>query len=366
MSYYNDDKFQEECLSCYKRPKQMKGYIDSIRERILKPIECEVLIRDIENISQSRYHERLSGDLGKICTLMDDLVSLARAGNNKAQKYIKEKFQTSYNSIDAWKGVLNKYKDFLEKPDSTNKTNKKYKITSWKQAAKKIDGIIAECSASNGIESLLAKFSSHEDFVKTVVENSYFFSEKDVKHRFEKIKDDLKNRNPLKVRKSTDDKVQSDGEFHGIDEKLNIPISIDSTGNREVQTIIEDLTGYTVSSGKGSIFQNFIISHIWGKAYDPRYFTNLWNLAIVPAWGNFLLDKSDSQDELTLKMINTFKAIAFKRYKMSTLDWQSINLCGKNMRQSGKYVVSGTYFIHVIENKNGRIYGAIKKIRVTI
>lgn len=373
MSYYKDDEFQTRCLGGCKRPKQMKGYIDSIREHILKPIECEVLITGIENIIQSRKRNYLFDGIDIICVLMENLVSLSRAGNNKAQEYIENKFNTSYNSIDAWKGVLKQYKEFLkefvEKP--TLKTNKRYSITAWKKAIKTIESIIVECNASNGLESLLAKFGSQEDFVKAVVENSYFFSSSSAENVHKSLCTKLQNNTRLHARKSADGKVQSNGMFHNINENsqkvLNIPISIDPTGNRYVQDIIFDQTGYTVSCGRRSIFQNFIISHIWGKAYDPRYFTNLWNLAIVPAWGNFLLDKSDSQDELTLKMINTFKAIAIKQYSMNKLNWQSIGLCRKSMRPSRNYVVSGIYSIHIIENKKeNRPYGAIKIVKVRV
>ena len=72
--------------------------------------------------------------------------------------------------------------------------------------------------------------------------------------RFEEICDDLQNGKALYVRKSIGVNVQSNGLFHGIDENtkapLDIPITIDPTGNREVQTLITSLTGYTVSSGK--------------------------------------------------------------------------------------------------------------------
>lgn len=376
MSYYKDDEFQNNCLSGYPRPKQMKGYIASIRKHILVPIQCEALIDDIESIIQDKkYQGRLFDGLGTISVLMDDLVSLARVGNYKAQGYIEQTFNTSKQSINLWKGVLKQYIEFLQTLAPTIKTkHNRYSITPWNNTVNKIKEIIAECNASNGMESLLAKFGSHDNFVKAVVENSYFFSEDDVQVRFKAICDDLHNGKPLFARKSIDAKVQSNGMFHGINGNyqatLNIPIKIDPTGNREVQTLITNLTGYTVSSGKGSIFQNFIISHIWGKAFDPRNFTNLWNLAIVPAWGNFLLDKTDSQDELTLKMINTFKAIAIKRYKMSKLPWNHIGICYKDMQPDRKYIVHGTYSIHIIKNKakngNARPYGSIVKRKITI
>lgn len=377
MSYYKDNDFQNSCLSgTLKLKKQYRGYIDSIRNHILEPLHCTALIDDIELIIQDKkYQDRLFDGLGTICVLMDELASLACVGNNKAQGYIGGTFNTSLNSIDAWKGVLKQYIDFLQTLAPTVKTkHNRYSITPWKDATKTIEGIIAECNASNGTESLLALFGSHDNFIKAVVENSYFFSADDVQDRFKVIQNDLQNGKALYTRKSIDVNVQSNGLFHGMDENtkapLDIPITIDPTGNREVQNLITSLTGYTVSSGKGSIFQNFIISHIWGKAFDPRNFTNLWNLAIVPAWGNFLLDKTDSQDELTLKMINTFKAIAIKRYKMSRLPWASIKKCYKNMLPDRKYIVHGTYSIHIVENKAKkgitRPYGPIVKRKVTI
>lgn len=376
MSYYKDKEFQNSCLGGYSRSKQMKGYIDSIRNNILVPIHCKALIDDIEHVIQSKaYQDRLFGSLGQVCVLMDDVVSLARVGNNKAKGYIENTFGTSISSINSWKGSLKLYIEYLKTLVPTVKAkHTSYRISDWNRAVNTIGKIIVECNASNGIESLLAKFGSQENFVKAVVENSYFFMKDDVHDRFTVVSADVQNRKVLYARKSIDVKVQSNGWFHGINENtpktLDIPISIDPTGNREVQNLITTITGYTVSSGKGSIFQNFIISHIWGKAFDPRNFTNLWNLVIVPAWGNFLLDKTDSQDELTLKMINTFKAIAIKRYKMSKLSWNSIGKCYKDMRPDRKYVIPGTYSIHVIENKtkngNARPYGAIKQVKVTI
>lgn len=377
MSYYKDHDFQNNYLGgSLSTRKKKKGYINSIKKHILEPIRCCALIDDIELIIQDKkYQDRLFDGLGKICILMDDLASLARVGNNKSQSYIENTFHTTKNSIDAWKGVLKQYIDFLKTLTPIIKTkHNRYLVSSWNNSVKTIEGIIVECNASSGMESLLAKFGSQENFIKAVVENSYFFMKDDVYDRFNVIYVDLKKGKVLSARKSIDIKVQSNGLFYGIDENtqetLNVPISIDPTGNREVQNLITTLTGYTVSSGKGSIFQNFIISHIWGKAFDPRNFTNLWNLVIVPAWGNFLLDKPDSQDELTLKMINTFKAIAIKRYKMSKLSWNSIGKSYKDMCPNRKYVVSGTYSIHTIENKtkngNARPYGAIKQVKVTI
>ena len=140
MSYYKDKGFQNNCLSGYPRPKQMKGYIDSIRRHILLPIHCEVLIDDIESIIQDKkYQGRLFDGLGTICVLMDDLVSLARVGNNKAQGYIGDTFNTTLNSIGAWKGVLKQYIEFLKTLTPTIKTkHNRYSITPWNNAVNTI------------------------------------------------------------------------------------------------------------------------------------------------------------------------------------------------------------------------------------
>ena len=85
--------------------------------------------------------------------------------------------------------------------------------------------------------------------------------------------------------------------------------------------MIKKYTGYTVAEGIDSIFKNYIISHIWGKAYDPRYFTNMWNIVLVPAWANSLLDK-DNADEGTLEYIlkETIMKIIIKLYGISSKD----------------------------------------------
>ena len=150
-------------------------------------------------------------------------------------------------------------------------------------------------------------------------------------------------------------------------------VSLARIGNNKAKGYIVqrfNTSEQSINLWKGILKQYIKYPHIWGKAFDPRNFTNLWNFAIVPVWGNFLLDKTDSQDELTLKMINTFKAIAVKQYKMSRLPWASIKKCYKNMLPDRKYIVHGTCSIHIVENKAKkgitRPYGPIVKRKVTI
>lgn len=92
-------------------------------------------------------------------------------------------------------------------------------------------------------------------------------------------------------------------------------VDIDIDGNRSVREKIKKMTGVTVSEGKDSILQNTIISHVWSRAYDPRYFTSLWNIVLVPAWANSLMDKEDAlSGTLASKMRATYMQICSELY----------------------------------------------------
>ena len=110
------------------------------------------------------------------------------------------------------------------------------------------------------------------------------------------------------------------------------PIVVDADGNRKLRDVIEDYTGYTVSEGKESIFQNYRLSHIWGRAFDPRFFTNLWNVVLVPAWANDLLDKPNpSKGSLESKLKSTIQRICEVLYFRGINSWSSINIPQPNV-----------------------------------
>lgn len=101
-------------------------------------------------------------------------------------------------------------------------------------------------------------------------------------------------------------------------------MQIDKDNNYAVRSLIKNKFGYTVSQGQKSIIQYYKISHIWGEAYDHIKFTNLWNLVLVPAWANDLLDKSYSRNDLTVTFKQVIKSICLNFYQMKNLDWNSL------------------------------------------
>jgi len=80
--------------------------------------------------------------------------------------------------------------------------------------------------------------------------------------------------------------------FYKIDDNY-VPVLIDSDGNRNVRSLMNEVSGRVISQGRNSDFKYATISHIWGNAFNPIFFTNLWNIVIVPTYLNPILDKSD-------------------------------------------------------------------------
>lgn len=154
---------------------------------------------------------------------------------------------------------------------------------------------------------------------------------------------------------------------------------LDEDNNTLVRALINKKTGYKISGGAGSQFKNYNISHIWGEAYDPRCFTNLWNIVIVPAWANSLLDKnSDDEDSIEYKLKETFKKICVKLYGInapnSTFKQEWDDMASRmgaisNEKFPSKTSKDPTYEISVIHAKNdgaGLWYGSSQVGRIIL
>ena len=231
---------------------------------------------------------------------------------------------------------------------------------------------------------VLIDILGEETFIKLVIENSYFFDKKIVDDQRNDIFKKL-GKQPIPARKTT--KTQSGNPGVGENTKIgnldiyqingcNIPVKLDGDGNEQVRKLIKSKTGYTISEGN-CIFKNYIISHIWGKAYDPRYFTNFWNIVIVPAWANSLLDKnSDDEDSIEYKLKETFKKICVKLYGLDnpqfSEEWD--DMASRMGATSNEKITSNiskhpTYQISVIHEKNngaGLWYGSSQVGRIIL
>ena len=244
----------------------------------------------------------------------------------------------------------------------------------------------------DGMDSLI-EFIKEEKFVKLAIESSYFFSPELVKKRVDEIanyickeeevdpafdKNDI-NIKYLPARYSSKEKEDADDGVHepvveegkvyfklknaaqrlcviyqegarGKNTKCGANTCGGGNGNARVCQLINDRTGYALgATSDKKHFRNFIISHIWGHAIDPRYFTNLWNIVIVPAWANHLLDK-DEEGTLASTFKATIQKIITELYDFNNIDWTSIQMTSPSY--NNEEVISGRYQINIIDHKS--------------
>lgn len=257
----------------------------------------------------------------------------------------------------------------------------------------------------DGMDSLI-EYIKEEKFVKLAIESSYFFSPDLVGERFEEIKDYIcmnKEVDPafdkeqykvkfLPARYSSKEDAE-DGVHEPVVEEGKVYFKLQNAaqrlcviyqegargknkecggntcgggnGNARVCQLIKDRTGYDLGATTNKKhFRNFIISHIWGHAIDPRYFTNLWNIVIVPAWANHLLDK-DEEGTLASTFKATIQKIITELYDFNNLDWPSIQMTPPSY--NNKEVISGRYQINIIEQKSANApLGKISKVSISV
>ncbi len=280
-------------------------------------------------------------------------------------------------------------------------------------------GMISPCllSIRNGLESSISTESSgdagiqidgmdilisnmgEERFIRLAIESSYFFSKELCKKRFEEIAEVWENgkddpafaslqQNYLPARYSS--KEEGDGVQVQRTDPREAVFRLKSSnkecriyqdgyrgndksdygggnGNTRVCQLIKYFTGYDLGAvATKKSFKNFIISHIWGQAVDPRYFTNFWNIAIVPAWANHLLDKDES-GTLSAIFKATIKQVMTDYYELESYSWENIDMdnCPENKESNLIIGRRRPYIINIInEKKEGEPFGSIIKTTV--
>lgn len=276
--------------------------------------------------------------------------------------YIAEKFKkaiiamTGTNTFNDKCSALKLFRKYLETDLSGLKVKGTYNNNTYRNAINKpmlakIDGIVA-----------LANEIGEDKFIKWAIEQSYFFAPDIVAERMNKLIVDLDKTTPLPARKTTkNDKEAEEGYFHSemggntyyIEGNIKILITLSTDGNDFVRSLISNETGFTIGAGKDTIFQNYIISHLWGRAYDPRYYTNFWNIVLVPAWANSLLDKNGEEGSLASKLKATFMAISKKLYMAKGVNWNGLNMTEPQIPNKDD-VRKGDYSIKILCKKDNK------------
>ena len=314
------------------------------------------------------------------------------------EKTFKDKERSNHLSY------LNKYKIFVE-----NICNGSISLSTSGQNNNDDTVLMSVRESINKSQDGMKSLEMHlgeEDFVKLAIESSYFFSPDLVVKRFEEIKeyicqqkvvDPAFDKEQYKVKflpaRYSSKEDAEDGVHEPVVEEGKVYFKLQNAaqrlcviyqegargknkecggntcgggnGNARVCQLIKDRTGYDLGATTNKKhFRNFIISHIWGHAIDPRYFTNLWNIVIVPAWANHLLDK-DEEGTLASTFKATIQKIISELYDFDNLDWPSIQMTPPSY--NNKEVISGRYQINIIEQKSGNApLGKISKVSIPV
>lgn len=188
----------------------------------------------------------------------------------------------------------------------------------------------------DGIDQLLKLYGSEESFVKAFVESSLFIPPEMVRERNEELVDLYfsKGKFPVRYSKDFNDlfniknkdegvKLTKDNEIE-YDEQFKI--LIDGDGNRHVRNILKEKLNHIISGGQKSTIKNYIISHVWGKASHPLFFTSLWNIVLLPAHLNYLMDKDDESHKLVKTVKDSIKQKCIALYDPYKELFEKINL----------------------------------------
>lgn len=94
-----------------------------------------------------------------------------------------------------------------------------------------------------------------------------------------------------------------------------LPIIIDYDGNDFVRDAIYRYTGVRLSkNNRVNMLRNYKISHIWPNTADPFYFSSLWNVVIIPAHCNDIMDKDPKSQSIVATIQNFYRAICYLLY----------------------------------------------------
>lgn len=190
----------------------------------------------------------------------------------------------------------------------------------------------------NGFNSLYNLIKSEDEFLDFFVRNTLFLNPEYIKNQADEMLLKIETGSKLPVRfslkmkeyfkseskrvstiKNRRDAVNYSRDFEFFSRiRPEIKVEFDSTGNKFVVDEIEKYTNCRVSTSQSHII-NYSISHVWGKTYDPLFFSSLWNIVLVPSYLNPIMDKPKHQHELNGQIQSLIRSICIQLYNPNSL-----------------------------------------------
>ncbi len=219
-----------------------------------------------------------------------------------------------------------------------------------------------EIDQFDGMSILTDLFPEIKQFIEFVLTSCFFFSKEDVHGRHKDIIKWINEKKAIPSRLSKNktmypkDKDVDRGSkriiFNDNHNSGDILTDIDSNGNAAIDKLFTQKTRRYLkgNTSRKPDFINLKISHIWGSAYDPRYFTSLWNIVLIPSFANDILDKPSSNSGdyyIGATLLNTLKCILYNYYEFDSLNWTGIRLNKPSYIEDK--VIKGKYTINVFK-----------------
>ena len=162
----------------------------------------------------------------------------------------------------------------------------------------------------DAIDQLVSLYGNQDDFVKAFIERTLFLPVEVVEARNNEMIELYKSGGKFPIRFSPAHrkvwKVRNKDEAVKFtrhhDARLplypSFNVSVDPDGNYEIRRQIKLKLNQSVSIGRNSTVKNYTISHVWGLASHPVFFSALWNIVLIPAHFNYLMDKDPESHEV--------------------------------------------------------------------
>jgi hypothetical protein len=179
----------------------------------------------------------------------------------------------------------------------------------------------------DGIDQLISLYGQQDDFARAFIENTLFLPVEIVDKRNQKMIELYKSKGkfPIRYSSSYNQALKINNKAEGIictkDRDSRLPkypsfnIKIDNDGNCENRSLIKLYLNQTIGAGKSSTIKNYIISHVWGLASHPLFFSALWNIVLIPAHFNYLMDKNPESHEVVRLIKNLIQKQCIALYK---------------------------------------------------
>ena len=222
-----------------------------------------------------------------------------------------------------------------------------------KEAGRLISRLSKKLAAPYDANTILAY--SMPNFIKLAVESSIFFAPAVVAAR----------QSEMELLFSVGAKSSIPARCWRGTQPTNPLVKPDYAGNNATRQVIKNHTGYEIS-GAAAQFTGYHISHVWGQATEPGFFTSLWNIALIPAWANHLMDvPAPFLNSLASQLQNTIRAICYQLYDMKGIDYGKLQIASAPCVDTSQ-VIAGVYNINIICSKGKNKLGPVVKQMVTL